>query len=191
MNLIERIKKLEEDNKTKDLRDLTDKSKKKWKWPFKWKSKINQSTRLKDQKVLVFYLNWKGEWEEPTILPYIDNMVIYKNKVHEFDPRDLTIIRTRNKITKMLALRAIDRRPISQRLSQPTEQDLEVNAISNNDWAEVRNRGDATDSDEILIKAAASLVLKPEQPKKPVNWTILIIVGVILIGGIIFFLTKK
>lgn len=189
MSIVERLKKLEDERLLK-LQEATSKDSKKWKYPFKWRSKINSSTRIKDQRVLVFYLNWKGEWEEPVILPYIDNMIIYKNKVHEFDPRDLTIVRSGNKITKVLSLRAIDRRPISQRFNHPKEADLEVKAISNGDWAEVRQRGDATDSDEILIKAAASLVLKPETSKKPVNWTILIVLGLILAGGVIFFLSR-
>lgn len=174
MNLNERLDKIEDDIRHQDLIEKTKAETKKWKWPFKWKNKVGKASRLKDEKVLVFYLNMKGEWEEPVILPYRDNIIVYKNKIHEFDPRDLTLVRVGNKISRMLVIRGIDRRP-----------------VSNRDWDEVRARGDATDSDEILIKAASALVLKPEVAKKPMNWTILIIIGVIIIGGLIFFLSRK
>lgn len=174
-NLKERLEKLEEEARLKELKEETKKETKEWKWPWKWKSTINSAARNKEQnKILVLYLNIRGELEQPLMLPYRDNMVIYKNKVHEFDPRAIITIRSGAKTVRALLIREIDRRP-----------------VSNLDWAEVRQRGDATDSDELLIKAAASLYLAREEKKKPMNWTVLIIVGVLILGGIIFFMTRK
>lgn len=174
-NLKERLEKLESDAKLKGLKEETKIEKKEWKWPWKWKSSINKAARGKEKnKILVFYLNIKGEFEQPVMLPFRDNMVLYRNKVHEFDPRAIITVRSGMKTARALLIREIDRRP-----------------ISNLDWAEVRQRGDATDSDELLIKAAASLYLARDDKKKPISYTWLIIIGVIIIGGIIFFMTRK
>jgi hypothetical protein len=174
-NLKERLEKLESDSKLKGLAEETKKEAKEWKWPWQWKNSINRASRSKEQnKILVFYLNIRGEMEQPMMMPYRDNMILYKNKVHEFDPRAIITIKSGMKSVRGLLIREIDRRP-----------------VSNLDYADVRNRGDATDSDELLIKAAASLYLAKDEKKKPMNYTILIIIGVIILGGIIFFMTRK
>jgi hypothetical protein len=175
LNLKERLNKLEHDAKYKSLEDETAKEQKPWKFPWRWSRAISKANSTKeDNKILVFYLNLKGEIESPTLLPYRDNIIIYKNRIYEFDPRAIVTVKQGRKIVKALFIREIDRRP-----------------ISNLDYSEVRARGDATDSDELLIKAAASLVLEKDLKKKPVNYTMLIIIGVIILGGIIFFMSRK
>ena len=110
-----------------------------WKFPFKWRMTMNKSSKpsMKD-KVLVFYINIKGELEPPMLLPLFNgNTIIYRNTPYEVDPRSFLTLRNRRKFYKLLIYKQIDRR-----------------AVSNLDYDEIKKRGDATDSDEILIKAA-------------------------------------
>lgn len=125
------------EKKTAEQKSETDKNKKQWKMPFSWFSKMGKAQKTRDM-VVVFYLNIKGEMEQPMLLPlYSGNMVIIRNKVYEVDPRAFWTYRKGMKTWKLLLIKEIDRRP-----------------VSNLDWDEIKARGDATDSDEFLIKAA-------------------------------------
>lgn len=164
------LEKLVEEKKEKERKVETKNVKKDWKIPFGWKGRMNKGNKERD-KVVVFYLNIKGELEQPIIVPlYGGNMVIIRNKVYEVDPRAFWIARIGFKTFKFLLIKEIDRRP-----------------VSNLDYSEIRKRGDATDSDEILIKAA--LRAQVQQTGKPMNKTIIIIVVLILVGilGFLFF----
>lgn len=143
------------------------KKQKKFKFPWAVRSEM-QSSLKKKEMILIFYLNVKNELEWPRLYPiYSGNMVIIRNKPHELDPR---AIFTFGKY-KCMIFREIDRRP-----------------VSNLDYDEIRKRGDSTDSDEFLIKAA----MKAMQGgiKKEVN-KIWIIIGIIAaVIALIYFMMK-
>jgi hypothetical protein len=150
----------------------TKKTKKIFKWPRVWKSKAGKSSKKPDT-VLVFYLNIKGEIQTPMIVPiYSGNMVIIRNKIHEVDPRAMWSLKIGMKTHKVLIIKEIDRRP-----------------VSNLDLDEIRRRGDATDSDEFLIKAA--LRAQTAASKKPISIWVWIILGIIMVGLLAFFFMNK
>lgn len=166
--LVEQLaKNKDEEEKKKETAFKT----KKWSWPFKWKGKINKGNKERDM-VVVLYLNIKGELEEPIVVPlYSGNMVIIRNKVYEIDPRAFWITRVGFKTQKVVILREMDRRP-----------------VSNLDYDEVKARGDCTDSDEFLIKAA--LRAQTSQVLPGVNKWVVIGIILIIVVGIIWFLAK-
>lgn len=159
----ELLSKLVEDKKQQERKLETKKVSKEWKWPSGWKGKMNRAGKQREH-VVVFYLNIKGEIEQPMIVPlYGGNMLIIRNKVHEVDPRAFWIVKIGFKNYKVLLIKEIDRRP-----------------VSNLDYSEIRRRGDATDSDEFLIKAA--LRAQTQQVAKPMNRTVAFIIGAIILG---------
>jgi len=145
----------------------------KFKLPFKWKSKIKKGKKKSNRKnVVVVFLNKKGEVEEPTICPVFYGNIILKNNVpYEFDPRAVWIWWIRNKPYKVIIIKEIDRRP-----------------VSNLDLDEIKKRGDATDSDEFLIKTALRAIQK-EQVKQAAKW-ILILIGIAIVGAVIYFFMR-
>ena len=155
-----------------EKRKETKKTKKGFKYPMAWKSKAGKSSKKPDT-VLVFYLNIKGEIQTPMVVPiYSGNMVIIRNKIHEVDPRAMWSLKLGMKTHKVLIIKEIDRRP-----------------VSNLDLDEIRRRGDATDSDEFLIKAA--LRAQTAVAKKPIPIWVWILLGVIVIGVIAFLVLNK
>jgi hypothetical protein len=168
----ELLKQLVDEKQIGEQRKETKKIKKKFKYPMAWKSKATKSSKKPDT-VLVFYLNIKGEIQTPMVVPiYSGNMVIIRNKIHEVDPRAMWSLKLGMKTHKVLIIKEIDRRP-----------------VSNLDLDEIRRRGDATDSDEFLIKAA--LRAQTALAKKPISIWVWIILGVIVIGLLAFFLLSK
>jgi hypothetical protein len=166
------LNQLVEEKKIGAERKETKNTKKIFKYPMAWKSKAQKSSKKPDT-VLVFYLNIKGEIQTPMIVPiYSGNMVIIRNKIHEVDPRAMWSLKLGMKTHKVLIIKEIDRRP-----------------VSNLDLDEIRRRGDATDSDEFLIKAA--LRAQTAVAKKPIPFWVWIVLGVIIIGLIAFFLLNK
>jgi hypothetical protein len=120
--------------------------------------------------VLMLYLNIKGEIEPPRIVPlYSGNIIIWKHKAFEFDPRASWTIQQGKKTIKCVIIREIDRRP-----------------VSNLDWDEVKKRGDSTDSDEILIKMVKKAMI--EKAKTQFNKGVIIVIVVLVIAAIVFFL---
>ena len=61
--------------------------------------------------------------------------------------------------------------------------------VSNLDYNEIKKRGDSTDSDEFLIKAALQAIVGVAH-KKPVDKKTMIIIGVIILAAIVFFLMQ-
>jgi hypothetical protein len=166
------LKQLMEDKQIGTQKKETKDTKKFFKWPMKWKSKANKSSK-KPETVLIFYLNIKGEIQTPMIVPiYSGNMVIIKNKIHEVDPRAMWSLKIGMKTHKVLIIKEIDRRP-----------------VSNLDLDEIRKRGDATDSDEFLIKAA--LRAQTAVARKPISIWVWIILGIVVVGVLIFFFMNK
>ena len=164
--LLERL--LEEKKEGEKKKDTNDK-KKQFKWPKPWVGKMNKSKKVRDQ-VLVFYLNIRGEIESPMLLPlYSGNMVIIRNKVYEVDPRAFWTVKIGMKMYKVLLMKEIDRRP-----------------VSNLDYSEIKKRGDATDSDEFLIKAA--LRAQVTQTAKQVSKWIIIAIIIAIVAAVGYFL---
>lgn len=155
--------------KARETEDFLKSKKKKFKFGFKARREMKSSLKNLDQ-VLVFFLTITGELAGPTLYPiYSGNMVIVRSKPYELDPRAVW----RFGKFRCVVIREIDRRP-----------------VSNLDWDEVKRRGDATHSDEFLIKAAMRAFAAGAPAKKKFNIWILVIIGVIVIGALIFFFAK-
>ena len=155
------------------MRQDTARNKKPFRWPFSWNSNAQKSAKNKDM-VLVFYLTIKGELETFVVPIYSGHMIIIKNKVYEVDPRAMWTANVgfvKKKTYKLLIIKEIDRRP-----------------VSNLDLDEIRRRGDATDSDEFLIKAALRAQTVGAMKQLPKG---LIIGAAILVIGVIIFLIWK
>lgn len=142
-------------------------NKKKFKWSYKIKTIFKKAR--KQRMILVWYLNVKGEIGLPKLCKlYSGNMIIVGERPHEVDPRAFWSM---GKYTCLL-VREIDRRPVSN---------LDLNAIS--------KRGDSTDADTLLIKAALHAVYVEGKPKTKVSpKNIMIIVGIIVVGVIAYVL---
>lgn len=155
-------------NYIKDTKKFLKKKKGKFKWPFKWK-RIFKSSRKKHKKILVWFLNIKGEIEPPKLYPiYSSNMIITQNRPYEVDPRSFWRM---GKYTCQI-IKGIDRRP-----------------VSNLDLEEIRKRGDSTSSDELLIKAALQAFVSGAAKKKPIDKKVIIIIGIIIVAGLIYFMS--
>jgi hypothetical protein len=166
-SVTELLNELLEEKKFGEMKADTTAKKKSWKWPHTWKGKAKRATKSRDH-VLVFYFTIKGELDTFIVPIYGGNMVIIKNKVYEFDPRAVWTTKIGFKWYKLLAIKEIDRRP-----------------ISNLDLDEIRKRGDSTDSDEFLIKAA--LKAQVQTTAKAVSKGLIILIAVLVIGGLLFF----
>jgi len=187
-SLAERVLALENSKKLLE-RDIETKEKtKEFKWPFKWAKKFKQAKRKKfDDMMLVLFLNKKNEIEPPKFMPIYDgNMIIWNNKPYVFDPRAVWRVKGMKGTPQAYMIKEIDRRPVMNKFGQTVYTDA---AVSNMDLDEIRARGDSTESDEFLIKAA--LKAQQSQAKKNINIAVIVIVAVIVIGGIIWFLSSK
>lgn len=155
-------------NYISDTKKFLKKKKGKFKWPFKWK-RIFKSSRKKRNKILVWFLNIKGEIEPPKLYPiYSANMIIIQNRPYEVDPRSFWRM---GKYTCQI-IKGIDRRP-----------------VSNLDYEEIRRRGDATSSDELLIKAALQAFISGGTKKKPIDKKVIVIGAIIAIAALIYFMS--
>jgi len=152
-----------------DTNKFVNNKKKKFKWPNKFK-KVFKSSKKKKNMILVWFLNIKGEIEAPKLYPiYQSNMVIIQNRPYQVDPRSFWRM---GKYTCQI-IKGIDRRP-----------------VSNLDYAEIQKRGDSTDSDEFLIKAALQAVAGDFGKKKPLDKKIVIIIGIIAVAVLVFFMSQ-
>ncbi len=144
------------------------KKSKKFKFPFKWRGTIKKANK-KPHMILIWYLNAKGIIEPPKLYPiYSSDMIIIRNKPYQIDPRAFWRLGK----YQCLLIKEIDRRP-----------------VSNLDYDEIKRRGDSTDSDEFIIKAAMKAFLGGPK-KKQANKTIIIIVGIIILGAIAYFMMQ-
>jgi len=171
MSLTKRLDEIEKQVKYGPIKEETKKKKKKWNIPFRWKATMNRSNRKHNHnKVLVLYLTANSKLESPQLLPlYAGNLIIYKDKAHEFDPRCLYSFRIGMKTYSVLILREIDRKP-----------------VSNLDWSEVKRRGDTTRNDEILLKMLRLAMV--EKVKKAAGNMIFYLLGGLVIIGVVIYL---
>jgi len=187
ITLADRVRELEDSKRLKE-RDLETKSKvKKFKWPFRWRRKYGQSTKARfNDMMLVIFLNKKGQVEPPKFMPIYDgNMIVWKNKPYEFDPRAVWTIQGMRKNPQAYIIKEIDRRPVKNKYGQVVYRD---SAISNLDIDDIRERGDSTESDEFLIKAA--LKAQTTNMKGKMNVALFVIIAIVVVGGIIWFLNS-
>ena len=172
-SLVGKLKDLERHTKLKHLDDISKKESKDIKWPFKWKQGFGKANKASKDQVVVVMLNKKGELEQPKLMPiYAGNLIVWDNTVYEFDPRAVVRIKGLKKYPMAYLIKQIDRRP-----------------VSNLDLDEIRARGDSTESDEFLIKAA----LKAQTAKLELksNMIIIAIVILLIIGLVVYFLSSK
>jgi len=183
-SLAERVRELESKKRLEERVENTEVNTKQFKWPYKWRRKFRKKSP--DEKMLVIFLNKKNEIEPPKFMPIYDgNMIIWRNKPYEFDPRAVWRVKGMKKVPQVYLIKEIDRRPVMNKYGKVVYRDA---AVSNMDLDEVRRRGDSTESDEFLIKAA--LKAQTSQVGKKANWLIIGIIILILIGVGIWFFTS-
>ena len=187
LTLQERVRNLERKEKLLERGQETEKTTKTFQWPFKWRSKFSKSKRkINSENMLVIFLNKKNEMEIPKFMPIFDgNMIVWKNKPYEFDPRAVWRLKGVKGAPQVYLIKEIDRRPVRNKFGKLVYRDA---AVSNMDLDEIRRRGDSTESDEFLIKAA--LKAQTSQVKKNVNVAVIAIIAVIAIGALVYFLFK-
>ena len=185
LTLAERVRDLERKKLLAERSEETFKKTKQFKYPFKWRMKFNKAHRgAMEDKMLVIFLNKKNEIEPPKFMPIFDgNMIVWKNKPYEFDPRAVWRIKGVRKHPQAYLIKEIDRRPVRNKYGKIVYRDA---AVSNMDIDEIRARGDSTESDEFLIKAA--LKAQTTQTRKQVNIALMIILGIIGVGVLMYFL---
>jgi|TARA_Y100000034_G_scaffold34720_1_gene42633 hypothetical protein len=156
-----------------------------FKFPFKWRMKFSQTKRKsKKDMMLIIFLNKKNEIEPPKFMPIFDgNMVVWKNKPYEFDPRAVWTIRGVRGNPRVYLIKEIDRRPVRNKKGQIVYRDA---AVSNMDLDAVRARGDSTESDEFLIKAA--LKAQTANVNKAVNVGAIVIAIIVGVGFLLWFM---
>jgi len=143
-----------------------------FKVPNSWKSAFKKSkSKSTEGKVLCEYYNQKYEIEGPKWVPIHEgNIIIWKNKSYKYDPE--SVWRRKIKGYPMTyQIREIDRLP-----------------ISNKDYSQIRGTDRSPEDDPILLKML--LQAKLAQVAKKVNYMVMVIVGVVIIGGLIWFLWK-
>lgn len=167
MKIKDRLEQLEEELKHGKRKRDTLLNKKDFKYPFSWKMKAKRSIKARD-KVLVWYLNARGIIEPPQLVPvYAGNVIIIKDRSHEFDPRALCNVKMGFKLYKALLIREIDRKP-----------------WCNLDWNKVKKRGDTTRNDEILLKMLRlAMVEKVKKATTNIIWWLIGLGG----GGMILY----
>lgn len=185
--LADRVTNIERENTLLKRNKETVRDSKDFKWPFKWMRKFKQANKKRyTEMALVVFLNKKNQIEPPKFMPIYDgNMVVWKNKPYEFDPRALWTVQGMKGNPQAYLIKEIDRRPVRNKHGNIVYGNA---SVSNMDIEEIRARGDSTESDEFLIKAA--LKAQTAQLKKGANIMIIAIVAIILIGGLIWFLAK-
>jgi len=170
-----RLDKLEEEFRLKEMRRKTKEEQEEFKYPWKWKRNFKKAAKKKpaQNKILVIYLNAKGEIEQPVLVPlFSGNIIIYKNKAHIFDPRDTWLVYLpRGKMVKCVLVREIDRR-----------------LVSNRDFDEVKKEGYATDSDEILLKMVTKAMIEKVKAKVGGKAIVIAIAVVIALGIALYFI---
>jgi hypothetical protein len=188
MTLADRVRTLERERRLFSREVITEEKTKQFKWPWKWRRKFSQSKKKdKAEMMLVIFLNKKNQIEPPKFMPIFDgNMIVWKNKPYEFDPRAVWVVRGMKGTPQAYLIKEIDRRPVRNKYGQNVYRDA---AVSNQDLDEIRERGDSTESDEFLIKAA--LKAQTSQVKKNFNVAILVVVGLVVLGIVAYLMFGK
>jgi len=187
ITLAERVSQLEQAKKLAQREEISEEKTKQFRWPFKWKRKYNASKRkINADNMLVIFLNKKNEMEPPKFMPIFDgNMIVWRNKPYEFDPRAVWRVKGMKGTPQAYLIKEIDRRPVRNKYGTVVYRDA---AVSNQDLDEIRERGDSTESDEFLIKAA--LKAQTSQVKKNVNMAVIVVVILVILGVVAYLMFK-
>jgi len=185
ISLADRVRDLEKRASLIHREEISEEKTKQFKWPFKWKSKFNSAKKKKfNDMMLVIFLNKKNEIEPPKFMPIFDgNMIVWRNKPYEFDPRAVWRVKGMKGTPQTYLIKEIDRRPVRNKSGVMVYRDA---AVSNQDLDEIRARGDSTESDEFLIKAA--LKAQTSQVKKNVNMIVIVVIGLLIAGAVLWFM---
>ena len=144
-----------------------------FKFPFKWKNAANKSfSKLNQDKILCLYLSKKGQIIGPMFLDiYGGHIIIYKNKAHEYRPRELWFMKIGIKTVPVYIIREIDRKP-----------------VSNRDWDAVVARGDSTKNDELLLKMVklAQLQKVAAAGGKAILYIVGGLIAAVVVGYVVF-----
>ena len=151
LNKIQRLKK-----EIIILRGRDKKTKKKFKMPKKLKMLLKKKKKKPDY-VVVQYLTMDYEVRFKLCKIVSGNLVVIENKVHKLDSSKIWRLGKNS----YYILREIDRNP-----------------VSNDDYQDVKDRGDDTDADVPLIKAVLGAVQKQKSSSEN-NKNVAIVVGVI------------
>jgi len=151
-----------------ELKRKNGKKKQEFKLPGGWKRTFKASKKKQNvNKILFMLYKENGKIIGPKLVPYHDNVVVHNYKAYEVDPRAMWDWGK----YKAYAFKETDRRP-----------------ISNLDLKKIKERGDLTDSDEILIKAVMRAVEGGR--KKPLDMKVLFVIGAIVVGIIVFMMSR-
>lgn len=163
LNRIQRLKKELIILKSKDR-----KTKRKTKIPKKLKMLLKKKKK-KPGYVVVEYLTSDYEIKFKLCKIVSGNLVVVDNKVHELNPDKIWRLGK----ASCYILREIDRKP-----------------VSNDDYEEVRKRGEDTDADVPLIKAVLGAVQKNKALGEATNKNTMVIIGIVIavVIGIVLFM---
>jgi hypothetical protein len=166
MGKIEELEKRQTELEEKLLIRESTKKSKPFKLPPKANKAIKQGSKLGDS-IVTQYLTQKGEIKFKVCKIVSGNIIVVNNKAHKLNPKHLW------KFGKQMWYihREIDRNP-----------------VSNEDYEEVKERGDDTESDVVLIKAVLGAMMKPKQEIKK-GWIVFVIIAIVV--AIIAFLFLK
>jgi len=181
VNLTDRIMRLERALKLANAKRVTEEEEKPFQWKGKFKSVFKKNPKNLKDKVIVLCFNSKKEIEEPVILPIISGgIVVYKDKGFKYDPASLYTIKIGNKINRVLVLEENDRYPIGSKYKQVKSIDIE----------ELKKQGRYTFNDSILLKMLWNAQIEKIPKKQFDNKVILWIVGIAIVGIIIYMFMK-
>lgn len=154
---------------TQQGQETTKKKKKEWKMPFSWRRTVNRA-RKDSSRILVFYLDMKGRMQKPKLLPILSgDIVMIRHKAYDANPEAMWTLGKKG--PKALIIREIDRRP-----------------ISNLDYKEVKEKGFATDADEILIKATMKAI--QSGVGKGMSKGVIVVMVIIIMVALAYFFTQ-
>ena len=154
-----KIKELERRQAILERKIMEGKSKSKK--PFKLPMGINRILKggMKlNESIVTQYLTQKGEVKFKVCKIISGNIIVVNNKAHELNPKHLWRC---GKKTWYIH-REIDRKP-----------------VSNEDYDDVKKRGDDTDSDVVLIKAVLGAMMKPKKEVKK-SWVVGIVIAIVV-----------
>lgn len=172
--ITERLALLEKQQKidSGEIDDKGNKKEKSWRPPFKWMFRFTQSKRVANsEKILVMMFNKKNQIEAPKFMPIYGNIIVYKDKVYKYNPKDIWTLLVLGK-PQVYCIKEIDMEPI-------TNRDLhKIRLIP----------GRSTEYHKLLLQAAVAAKIK--EASKPTNWIVVAVVIAAVIGVLIWFFAK-
>jgi len=160
-----KISELEKKQARLELAMLKGQKQKPFKLPMQAARTLRQKKKLPTH-IVTQYLGQDGNMRFKLTPIVSGNIIVINNKAHKLNPKDIWRFGKQS----WYIHREISRKP-----------------VSNQDYEEVRKKGDDTDSDVVLIKAVLGAIMKPkkELKKNAIIW--IIVVAAIAILGLIFF----